>query len=290
MHIDTNWVIKQYNDDILSPFVERKMKELNITDIIDKSFIDNMTFLGSGNFGKVYKTKDNNVLKMSSILKKINSYYVSDKMISDSASNIIREFENESNQLMLFTKLRSEFPNNILQIFETRYVLIENDTFPVNMITMEYIDGTKFKDFLLTCNEEQFNKIVLECLKLLFNLNIRGYFHNDINVGNIIIVNNKTPVLVDYSFSKIINKKNKFPIECTIFVNEISNIIPHRLYNVTLKNIVKLIFELSNKYLVYTTNFIEKILMGTGIFSLEDYLNLESISDEDINKLHDCFK
>ena len=48
---------------------------------------------------------------------------------------------------------------------------------------------------------------------LLFESNINGYFHNDINLNNILIDNNLEPVFIDYSFSKKIIK-NKGKILC----------------------------------------------------------------------------
>ena len=255
--------------------------------IMDENTINSMTFLGKGSFGKVYENTNgspNKVIKLSNILKKLNYYLNSDKISESMTDNFIKEFRNEQKQITNFSELKQKFPANITQIYDTKCALIENEPFPINMIIMEKINGIVLQHFLKTCNDKQFKHVVILLLQIFLYANLNGYFHNDINMHNIMVCNMITPVLIDYSFSKKINKIGVYPIECYILLNDIKNVVK----NINIQNnpwffdIFELFNKLNIKYSIYETNFIEKVLTHSGLFTKEDYEKLPLVETDDI--------
>lgn len=290
---------------LMTDTVIKKIDSLDIQEIIRLSLIKKLEFLGKGNFGFVYNNGDGTVTKFSHILRKINEYILknnaentiepSDLMIG----NFMNEFDNEPNQIIQFGKLKTSFPHNIINIFEVRRAFIEDDIFPVNISKMEYVDGFNvgiFMDNLIkTDNLKELLCFIKKCLILLAKINLLGYFHNDLNLKNIMVAKTNygcLPVLIDYSFSKKVDKINLFPIECSIWISQIKQYFEYYtcINNDKIKNFLLLVdfFNVLNvKYNIYDTVFVERFIAGSGIFSCEDYLSLQIISEQDINKIFD---
>lgn len=288
---------------LISSIVDKKINSLEIRESIILKAIKKMPFLGKGNFGFVYDCEDGTVTKFSHILRKINDYILKNDAIDSVIDNYMNEFDNELNQIIQFGQLKSLFPNNIISIYETYKAILEDDIFPVNVAKMEYVKGINVFDFLEKINDfDIFLQFIKQCLKVLMNINLLGFFHNDLNLKNIMVKNvdyniNNTfvpvPVLIDYSFSKKINTVNLFPIECSIWIFQIKKYFEDNT-QYSNKNFDKTVFfnlvdyftGLNVEYNIYETVFIEKFIVGTGIFTYEDYSELPLINQSDIDKMN----
>ncbi len=280
--------------------INNKIKSISIKESISIKNVHDMIFLGKGNFGIVYKNKFNKnetnktVIKFSFILKRLNEYFLKGEIIESSIENFITEFDNELTQIKEFSSLKSLFPDSITKIFDTKIILIENDIFPVNMCIMEYVDGINLNSFLdlifTNMDYDRFYNFVHRCANMLITVNLLGYFHNDISLKNIMVKNMEIPVLIDYSFSKKISKLNLFPIECCILISQLKQYVElnehvdksklKKLYDVH-----NAIYNINIKYGIYGTVFIERFIVGSEVFTYNDYSELPIISNDDIKTL-----
>ncbi len=173
---------------------------------------------------------------------------------------------------------------------------------------MGYVSGIKLSEFINKFKNDYID-VILKVMLILMYANLRGYFHNDINMGNIIIseidsisndffvnindkiiclkFNNYVPVLIDYSFSKIIDSKNKFPIETYIMFEKFKKINLEWQYVSIYKKIDDFFVLMCDKYLLLNTSFATKIIFGSGVFSLSDYEMLPVVNNDDINSMID---
>jgi hypothetical protein len=129
-------------------------------------------------------------------------------------------------------------------------------------------------------------------------INLLGYFHNDLNLKNIMVTkfrNNDVPVFIDYSFSKKVSETNLFPIECSIWISQIKRYFEGHKH-IDKDNIKKFLSladiftDINIKYDIYDTIFIERFIAGSGVFTAEDYLSLPKIIQPDINKIFDSIR
>lgn len=278
----------------VSPYVESKLKELRDSGFvctqsaIDKITLSSMEFIGSGNFGKVYKKDNKTAIKISSMLKKINYFVEKSDVDSVVVDNLMKDFDNEHQQILSFSELKTTFPNNILDIYEVKLSYVEGKLFPSTIITMEYIEGVSLDKFIAVSSASKVNKIVHEIMTMLMYANLSGYFHNDISHKNI-IVQDETAIIVDYNFSKKISETNKYPIECSIFMNEIKKSFFSEKTVTFSEGFMTLLETLENfneKYCISDTVFYEKIIFRSGVFTKSDYENLPDISKNDEDEIN----
>lgn len=269
---------------IVSPIIEEKLKTIKSTNLIKNTFFDNCEYIGSGKFGNTYK-KGDRAIKISHLLKKVNSLTLQNKLHNSTIENYLNEFDKEKEQIINYSQLRSLFPDNILNIIEVKLVCLENEIFPATMVVMNYVDGITLFEFVQFCEINQFNKILFDCMKVLLSSNIIGLFHNDINLSNILVSTDCLTTIIDYSFSKKINTPNKFPVECVTFLTELRRVICDDLKTEYFLKLIELASQLALKYDIFTTDFMEKILTGHGTFTQLDYENLIEMSQDDIDTL-----
>lgn len=281
--------------------INEKIAKLNLANLINNTIlhksIKKMKFLGKGNFGIVYKNKNGTVVKFSHILKKINEYIFKNRSVYFDTSDFMYEFDNELEQIKTFSELKILFPQNFIEVYNTELAYIENIIFPVNVSNMEYIDGISLGNFLdnFFGNKPKFDysmflNFVCQCIKILMSVNLLGYFHNDLNLKNIMVVfvtGKPVPILIDYSFSKKIPVLGLFPIECSIWINQIKHYVgKHKNINfLKFDELHEIIHQINTKYCIYETVFVERLIVGSGIFTYNDYLTLPVISQEDIDIL-----
>lgn len=309
---------KKYKVNFVSKPIKKQIKKIKINNWIDNLESDylidnNLILIAKGKFSNVYQTNssdksnssvqsngsDQSVIKISYILKKINDLILNGNISEQSACNYIEEFENELTQNENFSKLSHIIPNNIIKIYYTHRLFVGNDLIPVNVICMEKVNGTtlfnQIDQLIKSENIQSLFNLIINCIKLFLNINLIGYFHNDINLTNILVENDQ-PKLIDYSFSKILNKINLFPVECVIFICQLNNFFQNNIYIRQNENIKNMLIKFENikntfvslelKYDIHCTNFIEKIITGIGIFKQHDYNQLPTISNVDITKIH----
>lgn len=290
----------KHNQNRIACIIKKKIKHIRSQNWVMHISDDNLVYLEKGTFGTIYENHENTLIKFSHTLKKINDSILKNHIQKHVLKKFLKEFDNELKQNEDFSKLKTMFPNNIMTINYTYRAFLVGDPFPVNVICMEKIIGLKVCDFL---NESlghddniTFLKFVKKCLEIFLHINTNGYFHNDVSLKNIIIkkyTSTYEPVLIDYSFSKIINKQKLFPIECIIFVNQIKSFAKKNLSSDKLKLLLctkfealsNFMFNLYEKYCIYETVFIEKIMIGLGVFSYDDYANLPIILETDIENM-----
>lgn len=307
---------KKYKVNFVSKLIKKQIKKIKINNWINNLESDylndnHLILIAKGKFSNIYQTtyfdqtnsSEQSVIKISYILKKINDLILNDKISEQSACDYIEEFENELTQNENFSKLSHIIPNNIIKIYYTHRLFVGNDLIPVNVICMEKVNGiilfNQINQLIKSENIQPLFNLIINCIKLFLNINLIGYFHNDINLTNILVENDQ-PKLIDYSFSKILNKINLFPVECVIFIRQLNNQLNiffqnnicirqnENIKNMLIKfeNIKNIFISLELKYNIHCTNFIEKIITGVGIFKQHDYNQLPTISNVDIEKIH----
>lgn len=257
-------------------------KDLKYFNVLD--LLSNYKIIGSGTFGNVYRHNDV-AIKTSNILEYVSELYHT--INNPEVDALINEYHNESKQIMTFSELSNNHPNNYLKIYDIINVLSPHNEFPYNIIFMNYINGInlhKFIQEIIQSDYEILFKMIIKIISLIFDANIGGFFHNDISLNNIIIDHNLNPVFIDYSFSKKIIKKNKYPVECNIFIDILNMTLLDDFKQlpkyVSLYNFLS---QLMNKYNITLTPFVEKILSGKGIFQLSDYFSLPELSLGDMD-------
>lgn len=292
---------------MIEKYVDRFIDITNITNINNN--IDIHSLIGYGKFGKVYVINVRNnsyIIKISNILNFINDEYYGDICYTSDPDKLLNsmldEHKNEIEQIITFATLKNIFHNNFIDIYNINNIKLHNDLFPSRLIEMEYVRGISLNKM----KHSEINKnILLQIYIILLYINLNGYFHNDINLSNIMIKHTGyrlnpllkisykkfrlpqskySPVFIDYSFSKKIKNKNKFPIECYLFYLSLQK------YNIDILNSNKLnnYFNLMyNKYSLYTTPFVEKIMTNCGIFKKCDYEKLPTMYHHDIINLID---
>lgn len=292
--------------------IKNYLKRINIQKSSATEDFTKYKFIGRGNFSEVYEN-DNIATKVSFILQK----FINETSFSSSETSILNYFDNvkyESLQYKSYSSLKKFFPECITQFYNSTHAYYKNSTLPVKIIKMEYINGICFNTFIKTNeNVTYLLEIISQLIQVLLNSNLMGYFHNDIAFRNILIKDNnnaekylsfitdiklydrqttKIPVLIDYSFSKKILTKYKYPIECAFILSEITYKLekynPSFLKNIALKNLIDLFNVLNEKYEIFSTNFCGKLITGNGNFTKIDYLILPKISKSDVLKINEC--
>jgi serine/threonine protein kinase len=282
-----------------------------------------MILIGWGTFGEVYLFNKNNIssaIKTSYILGYVSKLIKEKPIEIDQITIFTSEYDNEINQILSFAYLSKVLPNNYVKIFDIQTIFLNNYDFPLRLIYMEYVNGINMHKFISMFDDMDYLtacfSIISQLLLALMYSNINGFFHNDLNLGNImikrvdnvtalnfnignkhIILENKKknayiPVIIDYNFSKKIVFTNKYPIDCYIIFEYLCEKLLNISYvttNQKYKNTKLLFLQLSSKYAINCTPFIEKIITGRGLFSVRDYANLPKISNEDIDQLSSCF-
>lgn len=288
---------------LMSKIVNNKINEISSQELVIFINTKKLYFLGKGSFGTTYLHKNGTVIKCSHILEKINEHIL--KNMNDSSMNYIAnymsEFNNELIQIQEFSKLKKLFPKNIIHVYYTHRALVNNNMFIANVACMEYIDGINaniYLDKLVKINTsnslDAIFDFIKKCLKVIIQFNLLGYFHNDINLTNIMVKDSSTelmPIFIDYSFGKKLNELSIFPIECSMFVFQIKQYFEKNKYaaNININNFLlfaDVMSVINEKYNIYETIFIEKIITGSGVFALKDYTHLPKITQEDINKIN----
>jgi|SaaInlStandDraft_4_1057021.scaffolds.fasta_scaffold04249_3 serine/threonine protein kinase len=274
--------------------------------------------INTSSFGYVYYVRYNNkrvVVKISDILNVVNNILIDKSQYNYPENYLLDEFINECDQIIKYGSLISYFPNNIIKIFNTCTSFVENNIFPVNIIYMEHITGNIMSNYITNMPDDNANEVISlirQLLAILLYCNLCGYYHNDVNLHNIlvqkcnltdVVINfndvfqnsdishnsfitiqnvSNIPVLVDYSFSKFIDKKILFPIECVMLLSVIKINTKCITLLSWMNKIDNILSQLLDKYNIYSTNFINKILSGNGIFDINDYNDLPSISNDDV--------
>lgn len=141
-------------------------------------------FIGGGNFGKVFRAKDN-LLDVERAIKLINIQNP-------------QEFLNAINEAQILEKCRHR---NIVDIKEIDILQIEDNLVPC--IVMEYLSkgsaqGFLEKNFITVKKAIQITSDVLFGLEHAHN---EGIFHRDIKPGNILFSNNLTAKLSDFGLA-----------------------------------------------------------------------------------------
>lgn len=282
--LESDYVFPVVQEMLIRLFDTNNPTNPNSLMLVNKKFFNDAELIGSGKFSKVY-LKKNKIIKISKIPEKINSLLFGKKICNHIAQKYLDEFFNEIHQTITYSRLNRIFPNNIIKISKATLAIVPNNKFPINIFEMNHIVGIPMCKFIEICIAEDFDKILSTCLKVLFFSNTIGFFHNDINLTNILITKNLNPVFIDYSFSKNINKINKFPIECMFLISELKKVIRQNLHTDYFNLMYLMMSNFFTKYEIFNTEFIEKILTGSGIFSRLDYKNLKIISSFDLIEL-----
>jgi len=161
--------------------------------------------LGAGSFGITYLAKDTK-LGMQVVIKE---YFPSDLAIRKDDSTIIskssdtrqdykkgmKRFQEEA---QILAKFNHPSIVKILNYFEA------NDT---AYFVMEYEEGIDLSQYLkqngTPLSQEEILSIMMPILEGLKEVHKYNYLHRDIKPGNILIRNNKPPVLIDFGASKL---------------------------------------------------------------------------------------
>ena len=141
-------------------------------------------FIGGGNFGKVFRAKDN-LLNAERAIKLI------------SVQNP-QEFYDAINEAQILEKCRHR---NIVDIKEIDVLQIQNK--PVPCITMEYLEKGSAQGYLERnfITVKKAIKIISDVLFGLEHAHNEGIFHRDIKPGNILFSDNHTAKLSDFGLA-----------------------------------------------------------------------------------------
>jgi serine/threonine protein kinase len=242
-------------DDILKKMVSETSK------IHDKCTTNSKPIIGTGAFGTVSDNSDGTVTKFSEGFKQLRNEMDKHGCTPDNVGDMEDRFNDLNNEIVqndIFSALNEIFPKNIVKFYKNKsqYCKTSHDTNNITEKATELIfnkiEGMTLHEYLKTI--PSYYDVILLVIQLLYILcysNIQGIFHNDLNSGNIIVStiynNNKldgiklggidilynlednnfipVPVLIDFTFSKKIIDKNKIPVEMSIIMETIDNIL-----------------------------------------------------------------
>jgi serine/threonine protein kinase len=268
-------------------------------------------YIDRGAFGNVYVAKSNKnyAIKISSIVDKIIRHSV--KCDDDSVMlMMLNECKNEITQIFEYSKLKHIYPLHIISHHDAfTFTSKEFNNCPMLYLLMDKVSGISMRTYLSKyCDDESQYNIIIQLVLLLLSTNTMGYYHNDINMNNILIHNTKqnectydicnkkyiydthgiSPILVDYSFSKTFLDCPKIPMDFIIFVAMINKYIDRFNFDVHLiiTTINELSFYFTEKYYGCINNFWGRIMSGDGLMSHEDYNILLPCDEDDIIKIN----
>lgn len=305
----------QHND-LICPLILTNINYTNINNKLPDTFHTDIKYsmLGRGRFSYVFLIKNTNTaIKISKILEHINDEWVKIRYNDENMMFFINEYINEQAQMVKYSKLKKIFPLNFIRIKKIKNIIFIGDILPSRIIKMEYINGVSLTTFLNKVdNVDNYYNVISSILLILIYANTNGYFHNDINMGNILIselknnpisttqlkysvkignipvhldFSNYYPVFIDYSFSKIINNKNKFPIEAFIIFEKIKTHNTNYHTFPLFENVMNIFTIIKHKYSISELDLIKNLLFGASVFSISDYKNLPEITNNDLDKI-----
>ena len=263
----------------------------------------------SGTICEVGEIGKEKYLKISNMPTIMIENLLSKQLPCSTVMDNISTFENENKNSAMYAELKKQFPDNIMDVYETSQCTDDNTNYYYNHQYIEKIEGITLKEYIKTASESLIVKIMFQLFYILIYANMHGYYHNDIKFNNLILKNNTeetiihnqiiinnhtinleiknmnyTPVFIDFSNSVFINQTeiNQYNIiEAVMILDKfkphISNIQLRKLIETIIKETqygIMLTDELSGRLMSHDTLTTEfELVNSTKIFSLFQEIN-----------------
>ncbi len=186
----------------------KNLKEINNTPRNDCINVCNESIYKSGQNANICNYDSTNLIKISSTMK--SSLHAEN--MAEACSRKIKMVDdvlNEQNNIEKFSELKNIFPLHILSsehIEKCNYTDLKDDNkYLTNIFKLEKINGITLTDFFTNNYDEQtFYYIIIQLFYVILYANINGYYHNDLNIDNIMIYFNN---INNLSYSQLKNYK-----------------------------------------------------------------------------------
>jgi hypothetical protein len=170
------------------------LKKMNNTKRNDCINVCNQSIYKSGQNANICNYDSTNLMKLSSMVKPA---LLAENMAEDCSRKIkmIDDIFNEENNIEKFSELKYVFPLHILSlkhIEKCNYIdSKDNNKYFTNIFKLEKINGITLTEFIRNhYDEKTFYFIIIQLFYVMLYANINGYYHNDLNIDNIMIYYN----------------------------------------------------------------------------------------------------
>ena len=170
------------------------LKKMNNTKRNDCINVCNQSIYKSGQNANICNYDSTNLMKLSSMVKPA---LLAENMAEDCSRKIkmIDDIFNEEDNIKKFSELKDIFPQHILSlehIEKCNYIDSKDyNKYFTNIFKLEKINGITLTEFITNhYDEKTFYYIIIQLFYVMLYANINGYYHNDLNIDNVMIYYN----------------------------------------------------------------------------------------------------